>query len=145
MAYTPTVVTLDNLRSTAFTNIYDLITAYKTGSQSVNAVNNSLDSVTPSYNIWPIENSNEKRDFAGDSRNRLFSVQIDFASPQRQGWKAVDAMVDLVDKALRTEKDDLQTARLDYLGSQIVSIDPLIINDQQMFVISVSYQFKVLI
>jgi AAA+ superfamily predicted ATPase len=144
MAYTPIVVTTDNLRSTAFRNIYNLLDNYK-GSSTVNAVNNELDCTTPSYNIWPIQHTNNKRTMSGKSRDREFNVQIDFAVPSKLGWKAVDDMVDNVEKSLYTENDNLKTARLDWTNSTIQSIDPLLINDQQMFVISMLYSFKVLI
>jgi hypothetical protein len=145
MAYTPIVVTQSTVNSGVFKNVYVLADSYKVTNSTVTAANNEIQSDKPSYNIYPIEITQTSRDFYGSSFDRFVNIQIDIACNAKDGWKKLDEMLDSLDNGFRTESDNLKTARLKYQGYTIVSIDPLESNGSQVFIKSVSLNFKILI
>lgn len=145
MPYTPIVVTQSTANSNTFRNVYAVTDNYKLSGSTVTAANNEIQSDKPSYNIYPIEMSQTSRDFYGSSYDRFVNIQIDIACNAKDGWKKLDEMLDSLDAGFRGESDNLKTARLKYQGYTIVSIDPLESNGSQVFIKSISLNFKILL
>lgn len=144
MTYSPTIITVDTVNSGVFKNVYGVIDAYKPSNSSVMAGNNEVDASKPIYCIFPFEGTQDSKTFDNAVFDRFAMIHVDMVAPARQGWIKADEMLDLADKGFRTEKDDLNTARLSYRGYDVVSIDPMEVNGQQVFIKAVVFKFKVL-
>ena len=146
MVYVPIQITKSEFDSILFRNIYRLVDEYKVSNSYITVQDREKDVSYPAYVIYIPETTKKRQTTTRTDSWIPVSIQIDFdALPGEGDWQKTAEMHNTLEAGIESEEDNLRTAKIRFVGSEVVSAEALEINQQQIFSRSVVFDFVVLL
>lgn len=146
MAYVPIVITSATVDDSVFKNMFRIIDEYKTANSTITVQDKELGATYPINVIYVPEVSKRLRDHASTLKKTTASIQVDFdALYESQGYQKCTEMHTDIENGLDAENNNLRTARMRYLGSEVLDAAPIDVNGQQVLSKAVRFDFEILI